>query len=181
MDARLGSLLIGFAVVVGAGFALFEFGDAARPVGRGTPAPAFSLPRVDGSGRVSLDELRGKVVLVNFWATWCKPCEDEMPAMERLYRRLAGQGFELVAISVDEDADAVRRFRERYGLTFTILLDPEKRTARDYQTFRFPESLLIGADGVVVERYVGEKRWDAEAYVERIRRLLAARLPSGSA
>ncbi|MDJ0849629.1 MAG: TlpA disulfide reductase family protein [Myxococcota bacterium] len=181
MDARLGSLLIGFAVVVGAGFALFEFGDAARPVGRGTPAPAFSLPRVDGSGRVSLDELRGKVVLVNFWATWCKPCEDEMPAMERLYRRLAGQGFELVAISVDEDGEAVRRFRERYGLTFTILLDPERSAARAYQTFRFPESLLVGPDGVVVERYVGEKRWDAEAYVERIRRLLATRVPSGSA
>lgn len=104
-----------------------------------------------------------------------------MPAMERLYRALRAEGFSILAISVDRDPDEVRRFRERLGLSFPILLDPEQRVARAFLTFRFPESLLIDPDGVVLERYIGAKEWDAEVYVERIRRLLNAGLPSGSA
>ena len=104
-----------------------------------------------------------------------------MPAMERLYRRLAPEGFELLAVSVDADVTPVSAFRKRLGLSFPILLDPDQKVARSYQTFRFPESLLIGADGVVVERYVGGKEWDAEAYVARIRRLLRAGVSSGPA
>ncbi len=73
---------------------------------------------------------------------------------------------------MDHEPDEVERFRERLGLSFPILLDPGKRVARAYLTFRFPESLLVDPDGVVVERYIGAKEWDAEAYVERIRRLL---------
>ncbi len=126
-----------------------------------------------GGGSLDFDQLRGKVVLLNFWATWCKPCEDEMPAMERLYRALAGSDFELVAVSVDEDDAVVGAFADRLGLTFPILLDRSKKVASAYQTFRFPESLLVGRDGVVLERYVGPKEWDADAYVDRIRRLVA--------
>ena len=122
---------------------------------------------------MSLDDLRGKVVLLNFWATWCKPCEDEMPAMERLYRSLAGTDFELVAVSVDEDPAAVVSFVKRLGLSFPVLWDSTQSVTADYQTFRFPESLLVGRDGVVLERYVGPKEWDADAYLDRIRRLLA--------
>ena len=92
--------------------------------------------------------------------------------MERLYRRLAPEGFELLAVSVDADAEPVRAFQERMALSFPILLDPDQEAARRYQTFRFPESLLIGPDGAVIERYVGAKEWDAPAYVARIRRLL---------
>jgi peroxiredoxin len=178
---RLGSWLIGAALLAAAGFTLWSADEQGGAVGRGTPAPALALPRLAGGAPVDLADLRGRVVLVNFWATWCKPCEDEMPAMERLYRRLAPEGFELLAVSVDADAAPVEAFRERLGLTFPILLDPDQATARRYQTFRFPESLLIGPDGVVVERYVGGKEWDAEAYVERIRRLLRTGVSSGSA
>lgn len=102
-----------------------------------------------------------------------------MPAMQRLYETLAGSRFELLAISVDEDPALVERFRDRLGLTFPILLDPDQRVARGWQTFRFPETLLIGPDGEVLERYVGPREWDAVAYVERIRRLLQAEVPSG--
>jgi peroxiredoxin len=181
MGGRAGRWLVGAVVLAAAAFAVFSGGRSSVPVGRGTAAPDFRLPRLDGEGEVALAELRGRVVLVNFWATWCKPCEDEMPAMERLYRRLQGSGFEVLAISVDEDADQVRRFRERLGLSFPILWDPEREVSGTYQTFRYPESLLVGPDGVVVERYVGEKEWDAEAYVDRIRRLLPSELPSGPA
>jgi peroxiredoxin len=92
--------------------------------------------------------------------------------MERLHRALSGGDFRLVAVSVDADEGPVLRFRERLGLGFTLLLDADQRVARTYQTFRFPETLLIGRDGVILERYVGPKDWDAPVYVDRIRRLL---------
>jgi peroxiredoxin len=147
----------------------------AAPVGEGHPAPDFRLPALDGD-EVELRALRGRVVLVNFWATWCKPCEDEMPAMQRLYTALGGGGgFELLAVSVDESDDEVRAFRDRLALGFPILRDPGKRASRAYQTFRFPESWLIDAGGVVVARYVGPREWDDPVYVQRIRRLIEGR------
>lgn len=93
--------------------------------------------------------------------------------MQRLHAALADQGFALLAVSVDEPGSAVAAFRDRLGLTFPILLDPERRVAGRYQAERFPESLLVDRSGVIVERYVGAKPWDAPAYVSRIRRLLA--------
>ncbi len=181
MARRVGPWLIGGTLAVAAAFAVWSVDEGGEAVGRGTRAPPFALTRLSGGPPVDLADLRGRVVLVNFWATWCKPCEDEMPAMERLYRRLQPEGFELLAVSVDADVEPVRAFQERLGLSFPILLDPEQRVARSYQTFRFPESLLIGPDGVVIERYVGGKEWDTEPYVERIRRLLRAGVRSGPA
>jgi peroxiredoxin len=181
MAGRVGPWLVALAVGAAALFALLSGPEATVPVGRGTLAPDFELPRLSDGTDVSLADLRGQVVLVNFWATWCKPCEDEMPAMERLYRDLRDEGFELLAISVDSDREEVSQFQERLGLSFPILLDSEHRVSRAYQTFRFPESLLIDRNGLVVERFVGGKEWDDSAYVERVRRLLQTGVPSGSA
>jgi peroxiredoxin len=144
-----------------------------EPIRPGESAPAFALPRVDGGAPISLAELRGRVVLVNFWATWCKPCEEEMPAMQRLHQALAGTDFELLAVSVDQSADDVKAFRDRLGLTFPILLDPERRVSGAYQTYRYPESYLIDRDGRILSRYVGPRDWDAAAYQQRIRGLVA--------
>jgi peroxiredoxin len=174
MSSRTGSALLVAGVAAAAIFAWFFAGSAPAPVDRGSPAPAFELVRIGGGDPVSLESLRGKVVLLNFWATWCRPCEEELPAMQRLHRALAGGDFELVAVSVDADAAPVEEFRDRLGLGFMLLLDSDQRVARAYQTFRFPESLLIGRDGVIVERFVGAKEWDAPAYIESIRRLMAA-------
>ena len=167
-----GSWLLGAGVLAAALFALLLTADVPAPVGRGTPAPGFELQLVGGGTTLALEQLRGKIVLLNFWATWCEPCKDEMPAMERMYRALAGSDFELVAVSVGEDEAVVDEFVNRLGLSFPILLDPSKEVAIAYQAFRFPESLLVGRDGVVLERYVGPKDWDADAYLDRIRRLL---------
>ena len=82
---------------------------------------------------------------------------------------LHGAGFDLIAISVDDERESVAAFRDELGLTFPILLDPHKDAATAYQTYRFPESFLIGQDGIVVERYVGPKEWAAPAYVTRAR------------
>jgi peroxiredoxin len=159
-------------VVLGVLWAL-STGDRPRdPIEPGLPAPAFSLPVLGSDASVSLASLRGQVVLLNFWATWCKPCEDEMPAMESLHQALGPQGFALIAVSVDDDPRAVERFVTRLGLSFPILLDPEKKAADAYQSYRFPESYLIDREGVLVARYIGPRDWDSPAYLDRIRRLL---------
>jgi len=160
------------AVAAAAFFALFSAPRIPPPLGRGSSAPDFELPRLSGGAPIALSALRGEVVLVNFWATWCKPCEDEMPAMQRLYGALHGEGFQLLAVSVDDEPGVVVEFNNRLALTFPILMDTDKRVAQVYQTYRFPESFLVGRDGRVVERYVGPREWDAAVYVERIRRLL---------
>lgn len=138
----------------------------------GESAPGFELPRLEDGSAMSLADQRGKVVLLNFWATWCKPCEDEMPAMQRLYEGLREEGFELLAISVDDGRAEVEAFQERLGLGFPILLDPEKRVAGRYQSFRFPESWLVDREGELVARFVGPREWDDPMYVARIRALL---------
>jgi peroxiredoxin len=163
MPRRLGSWLIAAGVAAAALAALL-----------------FRLPRLGEGPPLALADVAGKVVLMNFWATWCKPCEDEMPAMQRLYRALGDSDFELLAVSVDDDPQLVSDFAERLQLDFPILLDPGAEVAHSYQTYRYPETLLIGPDGVVVERFIGPRDWDAAPYVARIRRMLEDGPPGGA-
>lgn len=168
-------LALGIAVVVGiAVFAALLLSEPpADPIRAGQAAPAFELPLLSGDASISLASLRGRVVLLNFWATWCAPCEAEMPAMQRLHTALAGPEFELLAVSVDAGRDEVVQFQQRLALTFPIALDPEKRVSNLYQSYRYPESYLIDRDGRILSRYIGPRDWDSPAYVERIRRVIA--------
>jgi len=175
MRGRAASWAVAAVLALGALWALWSADSVPPPLEAGRPAPAFALPRLGGGEPLELASLRGNVVLLNFWATWCKPCEDEMPAMERLYQSLRGQGFELVAVSVDTGDQEVEAFRERLGLSFPILRDPDREVANRYQSPRFPESWLVGRDGVLVARFIGPRDWDAPEYAGRIRELLAAR------
>ncbi len=171
-----GALFLLVAVFAAAGLWFVVGSDeAASPIVRGARAPGFVLPRL-ATPPVTLDlaSLSGRVVLVNFWATWCEPCEQEMPAMERLYQRLPRDRFELVAVAIDDEEAKVAEFQTRYSLTFPIVLDPDKKVAETYQTMGVPESLLIDASGRIVERYVGPREWDATEYVERIEALFGA-------
>jgi thiol-disulfide isomerase/thioredoxin len=180
-----GALYLLAAVFAAAGLWFVVGNEAAdEPVVRGARAPDFSLPRfeasapgdasVAGAERLGLGDLAGRVVLVNFWATWCEPCEQEMPAMERLYRALPRDRFELIAVAIDDEPGKVGAFVERYALTFPILLDPDKQVSARYQTMGVPESLLVDGNGRIVERYVGPREWDAPEYVDRIEALFAA-------
>jgi len=176
-------LLVALFAAAGLWFVVGSEGTSSSPVVRGANAPAFDLARVAaatktpegeaGAGSLELSSLIGRVVLVNFWATWCEPCEQEMPAMQRLYERLPSDRFELVAISIDDEESKVAEFVARYSLTFPVLMDPGKRVSEAYQTMGVPESILIDRDGHVVERYVGPREWDAPEYVERIESLFA--------
>ena len=172
-------LLLGAAVLIVAIVLVLPTDAGAPPVVRGVVAPDFVLPRLAAGGTpdpglLSLAELEGRVVLVNFWATWCAPCESEMPAMERLYQALPRDGFELVAVSIDDIAADVEGFQERYQLSFPILLDQDQAVYKIYQTMGVPESLLIDQRGRIVERYVGPREWDAREHVERIHDLIGA-------
>lgn len=177
-----GTRAIILAAVLGVGIValLWTARQPPPPIEVGSAAPTFELPTLH-KGEVSLASLRGKVVLVNFWASWCRPCQVEMPAMERLYQKLQPRGFELVAVSVDEKKTDAESFSSRLNLTFPILLDPHKRVATMYQTFRYPESFLIDRRGTLVEHYVGSRDWDAPAYVSRIERLLGGPAPVAAA
>jgi peroxiredoxin len=138
-------------------------------------APDFAL--ADLSGRaIRLSSLRGKVVLVNLWATWCPPCRDEMPSMERLYQRFRDRGMELLAVSQD-DAGArqkVADFVQDLGVTFPVLLDPEREVGSRYGVWGYPETFVLDREGRVVERVIGPRAWDSPEQIAAIEALLAA-------
>lgn len=175
-----GLFLGAVGLLIGVGW----FGRADRgyaPVSRGQVAPALTLDRLDG-GTLSLEALRGKVVMLNIWATWCAPCRVEMPSMQLVYDEYRDRGFEVVAVSVDEDPGLrqpdgairgmVADFVERYGLTFPVLVDPTGGTERLYGVDALPTTFLIDRDGVIRVREVGGRYWDREPQVDMIRRLL---------
>jgi peroxiredoxin len=119
------------------------------------PAPDLSLTDVAGNP-TSLADYRGKVVLVNLWATWCPPCKEEMPALETFYRNHAGDGFTIVAINDGDSAAEVVRFVKDYGLTFPVWLDPTYiATERAFKTLNLPSSFVIDRDGQIVLSWVG--------------------------
>lgn len=143
----------------------------------GTAPPAFTLPALDGR-MVSLADYKGKVVLLNIWATWCPPCREEMPSMEKLYEQLEGEDFEILAVSVDlSGAEAVGPFVKRYGLRFPALLDTDAKVQHLYGTTGIPESFIIGRDGRIRKVIVGPVDWAAPASVRFFRGLLAEPRP----
>ena len=125
-----------------------------RPPATGMPASEFSLTDLNGKTH-SLHGYRGKIVLLNFWATWCKPCTTEMPAMQATYDRLREQGFVVLAINELEDEAKVREHIRAHGHTFPVLLDKDNRVANQYGVFGLPVSVFIDEQGVVQEYIKG--------------------------
>lgn len=133
----------------------------------GTPAPSFRLPSRAGS--VALDQFRGRVVLINFWATWCPPCLQEMPSLESLKRQMEGREFQILAINLDEEGwPAVDQFLQRMPLTMTILVDSKNDIAGLYGTNYLPESFLIDRKGIIVKTYTGPRDWTEAGLVSEI-------------
>jgi thiol-disulfide isomerase/thioredoxin len=133
-------------------------------------APDFMLESVSGK-RVSLKEFRGKVVFLNFWATWCVPCRDEMPLMEALYREYKDQGLAIVAVDFRENKATVRRFFDELGLSFDALLDVDGEVSEQYGAFSLPLTYFIDRDGRFVGKVVGIRPWDradARAFIREL-------------
>jgi cytochrome c biogenesis protein CcmG, thiol:disulfide interchange protein DsbE len=154
------AVLAGSAVVA-AGAAVYFVAHRA-PQGAvevGQSAPDFTVPAFP-SGEVKLrDRLRNRVILVNFWATWCPPCVEESPSLEKFAEQMRDRGVEVIAVSVDQDPAELRNFIDRLRLTFTIGRDPNQALAHRYGTFQYPETYIVGRDGRVAEKIIGPIDW----------------------
>jgi thiol-disulfide isomerase/thioredoxin len=130
----------------------------------------FTVPLLEG-GEVRLSSLKGKVVFLNFWATWCPPCREEMPSMETLYRRFRDSGLEFLAVDIQEGADEVADFMRQYKLSFPVGLD-SGRISAEYGIRGIPTTFIIDRDGAIIIASVGGRQWDTEAMFAAFERLL---------
>jgi peroxiredoxin len=134
-------------------------------------APDFTLPTTDGQ-QVSLQQYRGKVVFLNFWATWCIPCREEMPALERLHQTYQTQDLAILSIDLKESADQVKVFFQKHSLSFPALLDQDGSVFRDYLVAGMPTTYLIGRDGTMLARGVGGRDWTRAEALQLIQELI---------
>jgi cytochrome c biogenesis protein CcmG/thiol:disulfide interchange protein DsbE len=171
------SIVLGIVVLLGALLvaATHYLGDELFPVSVGSNAPPLQASTLVGAKRTkSLDDYKGKVVLLNVWATWCEPCKVEMPSIEKLHKEFGPRGLAVVAVSVDDAGteEHVREFVKELGLTFEILHDPSGATSRSYQITGYPETFVIARDGTIRKKYIGAADWSSEANRALIRELL---------
>lgn len=185
MTARRQWAVVGAVVLVlAAGLVAVTrlLGDELFPVTVGSRAPNFRAVTLDPEPRArTLGDYRGRVVLLNVWATWCPPCKAEMPSMQALHEEFGGRGLAVVAVSVDEPgaAEEIRRFAREHRLTFEILHDAAGTIQRQYQTTGVPETFVVGPDGVIRRKVVGAADWSSAANRAHVRSLLAE--PAGAA
>lgn len=151
--------------------------DRFAPAVPGQPAPAYAARTLDGQ-LVSIQDLRGDVVLLNVWATWCVPCVRELPALERLHQKLGPEGLKVVAVSVDPPAavlgpyNELQHYIDELSLTFLILHDPERRAQDLFAPVGLPTTVLIDREGRIHSTILGAREWDDESHVREIRALL---------
>jgi peroxiredoxin len=137
-------------------------------------APEFTLQSLS-AGKLSLSDYRGKVVLLNFWATWCMPCRQEMPSMERLWQQYQNKGFAILAVSTDEGgASRVKSFVKRLKLSFPVVLDADSKVSDLYQVSGLPVSFLVDRQGRVAAKITGSADWMDDKAIARIEGLLHA-------
>jgi peroxiredoxin len=168
-------------LAIGLWAATHFLGDEMFPITIGSDAPGFSASTLDATPAVkSLTDYRGKVVLLNIWATWCGPCRTEMPSIEALHREFGPRGLAVVAVSIDEAGQetAIRDFVREYGLTFEVLHDGSGAIQRIYQTTGVPETLVIGRDGVIRKKVIGATEWNSEGNRALVAQLLGVPAPA---
>jgi len=134
-------------------------------------APAFTLKDLNGK-TVPLSAFKGKVVLLNFFATWCPPCRAEMPALNKLYHALKPRGLEVVAVSTDRSINDIKDFLEKHRVDFPILFDADRSASKQYRVFSMPTTFLIDRNGMIVEKFYGEYDWTEPETKGKIEKLL---------
>ena len=136
------------------------------------PAPSLTLPTLDG-GTASLEQLRGRVVLVNFWAVWCPPCRKEMPSMARLAEQMGKRPFTILGVNEGESPDEIRAFLKQVPVNFPILLDAEGERLKPWQVFAFPTSYVVDKKGRLRLGLFGSIEWDEPESVAKLEALLS--------
>jgi peroxiredoxin len=152
-------------------FLLVLLAGNAKSVELTQPAPDFTLKSLAGEN-LRLKEYRGKVVLVNFWASWCGPCRQEMPILDKIHQRYAPMGFTVLGVNVDKKSDKARQIAERLDVSFPLLLDQQQTVSEQYQVSAMPYTLLVDRDGEVHYIHKGYKPGDEKNYIDRVRALL---------
>ncbi len=137
------------------------------------PSEAKEFTLKDAANKkVNLKDFRGRVVMLNFWATWCGPCRDEMPSMEKLYKQFKDKGFVILAVASGEDAASVNRFYKQYNLTFPALIDPDYRVSDSYKVWALPTTYFINARGQIIGKAQGGRAWDTKQAGQYVNSLL---------
>jgi peroxiredoxin len=160
----IGVLVIGLVVVVGN--TIHE-----RIISVGDRAPKFTVVTDDGR-TLTRSEFGGKILVLNFWATWCAPCIAELPSLNEFHRRLSGSGIVVLGISVDRNEKVYRDFLKRAGVSFATARDPEAEIPASYGTYKYPETYVINSRGEVLEKFIADHNWADENLIKRIQSLL---------
>ena len=165
MKVRL-LILLWLIVSCGAGFAE----QTLAPVPGGIPAPDFVLQDTDGRTH-RLSDYRGKPVIINFWATWCPPCREEIPSMNRAWHRIEKEGIAMLAINMGEDEDTIFIFTADYPADFPILMDRDGTVIEQWPVKGLPTTYVVAPDGTIAYRAIGSREWDDSRLLEKIREL----------
>lgn len=139
--------------------------------GAGTPVPSFELSTVDGK-TIEFSQLRGKVVVLNFWATWCGPCKEEMPALDRLSRQFDSRDVAILTITTEHERAGIQQFMKQFNSTLPVLLDEQRDVSLAFMVRGLPTTVFIAKNGTVVGRAVGPREWDgpeAVGFIESLR------------
>jgi len=158
------SVLTGLLIVLLAGCY-----SGSRPPHIGSNAPDFTVQ--DSDRKITLSELRGKVVVLNFWATWCAPCVEELPSLVNLQQRMRNKGITVLAVSVDQDESLYRRFVQDHNVNLLTVRDANQKSNNLYGTFKFPETYIIDRNGVMRRKFIGPVDWATPEVVDFLSKL----------
>jgi peroxiredoxin len=164
LKAAIGVLLAAFVFVLYA--SIHE-----RVIGVDDTAPDFSIT-ADNGHTISRSNFGGRLLVLNFWATWCAPCVEEVPSLDRFSKLMASSGVVVLGVSVDKDPKAYHDFLTRANVSFLTARDPGAKISSDYGTFKYPETYIIDSSGKVVQKIIGEENWTDERMLSYVKSLL---------
>jgi peroxiredoxin len=159
------------AVALGALLYVVATSIEERVIAAGDTAPNFTVT-TDNGQTISRSQFGGKVLVLNFWATWCPPCVEEIPSLNELQKQMAGSGVVVLAVSVDRNEQAYRQFLQKAGVSFLTARDPDAAISTRYGTYKYPETYVIDRNGKVVQKIIGATNWTDPRMIGYIRSLL---------
>ena len=176
----VGSIVGAMAIALAS--ASYFMRDQLFPVTVGAQAPDFKAKVLGANQYKTMADYKGKVILLNVWATWCEPCKQELPSLEKLYQEYGPKGLKLVAVSIDDfvGEDSIATFAKTYGISFEILHDSTHAIERVYQTTGYPETFIIGPEGTIRRKWIGPDDWTSQGNRSLIAQLLGLPTPRPS-